>query len=60
VRCKYCITDEIWLQYLPSSLLKNCLNCGHFGYPNKKIFKIGGWIAVTIYLVVFIYGIFYK
>jgi hypothetical protein len=52
--CKQCITDEIWVKFLPQEILNKCTYCNEIGLPITKKLKVAGTTSIIIYIIFFI------
>tara|TARA_X000001036_G_scaffold387806_1_gene383748 strand:+ start:356 stop:502 length:147 start_codon:yes stop_codon:yes gene_type:complete len=48
----------MWIKFLPIEILKKCPYCNMFGLPVTKVLKIGGTIAIFIYIISFFISLF--
>jgi len=53
VKCKKCITDEIWVKFLPEDILNRCFYCDEIGVQLTKVLKIAGTVTIFVYIVFF-------
>ena len=53
MKCKKCITDEIWVKFLPEDILNRCLYCDEIGLQLTKVLKIAGTVTIFVYIVFF-------
>ena len=53
MKCKKCITDDIWVKFLPSGFLMKCESCKKLGIQLNKALKLGGTISIIIYFLSF-------
>jgi len=54
MNCKKCITDEVWVKFLPEDLLNKCTYCNEIGLPITKLLKVAGTITIFIYIISFL------
>jgi len=51
--CKECITNKVWIQFLPNNFLHKCIVCNQKGIRQTKTIVCGQYFAIIMYLVFF-------
>lgn len=51
--CKECITNKIWIQFLPDNFLRKCLYCNQKGVKQTKTIIYGRYFALIMYSIFF-------
>ena len=57
--CKECITNKVWIQFLPDNFLYNCLVCNQKGVKQTKAIVYGRYFAIIMYLLLFFITAFF-
>ena len=51
MNCKKCIKNPVWNKFFPRKLLIVCFNCNEVGIEYRKIYQLGSYFAILMYLV---------
>ena len=51
--CKECITNKVWIKFLPDNFLSKCLVCKHKGIRQTRTIVYGRYFATIMYLLFF-------
>ena len=51
--CKECITNKVWIQFLPDNFLDKCTVCNQIGVRETKTIIYGRYFAIIMYLLFF-------
>ncbi len=51
--CKECISNNIWIKFLPEIFFSTCLNCDQKGIRQTKITVYGVYFVIFTYLLFF-------
>jgi len=51
--CKECITNKVWIQFLPDNFLHKCIVCNQKGIRQTRTIVYGRFFAIIMYLVFF-------